>query len=142
MLHIASDHAGFKAKESLKRYLIKQGIDFVDAGPIKEKPKDDYPDYAHKVANLVSLSPTDRGILICGSGFGMAITANKTRGIRAAVLHTTKEARMARQHNDLNVACLAARLQTQKDQQKVIDTFLKTSFQGGRHTKRIKKIEK
>lgn len=142
MIHIASDHAGFAAKESLKKHLEKKGIAFKDHGPQKIKKTDDYPDYAHLVANMVSLQSDDTGILICGSGFGMSITANKTKGIRAASLHSTKEARLARQHNDLNIACLAARLQTQKEQHKIVDTFLKTKFEGGRHTKRIKKIEK
>lgn len=141
MIHIAADHAGFKAKEALKKYLDKKGIPFKDHGATKEKVRDDYPDYAHLVANMVSLKSDDKGILICGSGFGMAIAANKIQGIRAASLHNIKEARLARLHNDLNIACLAARLQTQKEQQRIIDVFLKTEFEGGRHTKRIKKIE-
>jgi ribose 5-phosphate isomerase B len=142
MLHISSDHAGFKAKEKLKKYLTSKEIIFIDHGPKTLKSKDDYPEYAHLLANIVSLVPTDKGILICGSGFGMAISANKTKNIRAATLHSTKEARLAREHNDLNIACLSSKLQTQKDHQKIIDTFLKTEFtKDTRHKRRIKKIE-
>ena len=142
MIHLGADHRGFKAKENLKKYFDKQGIKYTDHGASTLDPKDDYPDYAHKVAQAVAKDRKARGIIICGSGFGVAITANKTKNIRATVLYSPAQAYIARQHNDINVACLSTMFQKQKDHTKIIDTFLNTRFAGGRHLRRLKKIEK
>ena len=100
----------------------------------------DYPDYAKKVANRVSKRKSDIGILVCGSGTGMAISANKTKGIRAAVGYNIKSTQLSRQHNNANVLCLGSRLTKKKEIKKIIKIFLNTKFEGGRHKRRVKKI--
>ena len=100
----------------------------------------DYPDYAKKVSNRVSKRKSDIGILVCGSGTGMAISANKTKGIRAAVGYNVKSTQLSRQHNNANVLCLGSRLTKKKDIKKIIKIFLNTKFEGGRHKRRVKKI--
>ena len=100
----------------------------------------DYPDYAKKVSNRVSKRKSDIGILVCGSGTGMAISANKTKGIRAVVGYNLKSTQLSRQHNNANVLCLGSRLTKRKDIKKIIKIFLKTKFEGGRHKRRVKKI--
>ena len=136
---ISSDHAGYETKEFIKDLLIKSKISIVDLGPFLNKSVD-YPDYAKKVSNRVSKRKSDVGILVCGSGTGMAISANKTKGIRAAVGYNVKSTQLSRQHNNANVLCLGSRLTKRKDIKKIIKIFLNTKFEGGRHKRRIKKI--
>ena len=136
---IASDHAGYKLKESIKDHLIEKYISIFDMGPYENKSVD-YPDYAKKLAKRVKAKKSDIGILVCGSGTGMAISANKIKGIRAAVCYNTKSTRLSRQHNNANIIALGARLTKKSLSLKLVETFLKTSFEGGRHLKRIKKI--
>ena len=136
---IASDHAGFKLKELIKDYLINKNISIIDLGPINDKSVD-YPDYAKKVTNRVKSKKSEVGILVCGTGTGMAISANKTKKIRAAVCYNLKSTRLSRQHNNANILCLGSRLTKKKDIKKIVSVFLKTKFEGGRHKRRIKKI--
>ncbi|MBI4124749.1 MAG: ribose 5-phosphate isomerase B [Deltaproteobacteria bacterium] len=137
---VGSDHAGFSLKESLKKYLTAQGHEVKDVGCPSEE-RCDYPDYAKQVARAVSTKEAERGVLICGSGIGMCMSANKVKGIRAAVLRIEEDARLSRQHNDANVACLGGRLTQPQEAKKLLAVFLKTPFEGGRHIPRIKKIE-
>ena len=136
---ISSDHAGFEIKEFIKELLIKSKISTIDLGPLSNKSVD-YPDYAKKVSNRVSQRKSDVGILVCGSGTGLAISANKTKGIRAAVGYNIKSTQLSRQHNNANILCLGARLIKRKEIKKIVSIFLKTKFEGGRHKRRIKKI--
>ena len=136
---ISSDHAGYEIKEFIKEHLIKSKISIIDLGPFLKKSVD-YPDYAKKVSNRVSKRKSDIGILVCGSGTGMAISANKTKGIRAAVGYNIKSTQLSRQHNNANVLCLGSRLTKKKDIKKIIKIFLNTKFEGGRHKRRVKKI--
>ena len=136
---ISSDHAGYEIKEFIKDQLIKSKISTIDLGPFLKKSVD-YPDYAKKVSNRVSKKKSDVGILVCGSGTGMAISANKTKGIRAAVGYNIKSTQLSRQHNNANILCLGARLIKRKEIKKIVSIFLKTKFEGGRHERRIKKI--
>ena len=136
---ISSDHAGYIIKEYIKNYLIRKNIFVIDLGP-KNNNSVDYPDYAKKVAKRVKQKKSDVGILICGSGTGMAISANKIKGIRAAVCYNLKSTQLSRLHNNANVICLGSRLTKKKDIKKILISFLKTKFEGGRHKKRIKKI--
>ena len=136
---ISSDHAGYETKEFIKDLLIKSKISTVDLGPFLNKSVD-YPDYAKKVSNRVSKRKSEIGILVCGSGTGMAISANKTKGIRAAVGYNLKSTQLSRQHNNANVLCLGSRLTKRKDIKKIIKIFLNTKFEGGRHKRRVKKI--
>ena len=136
---ISSDHAGYETKEFIKDLLIKSKISTVDLGPFLNKSVD-YPDYAKKVSNRVSKRKSEIGILVCGSGTGMAISANKTKGIRAAVGYNIKSTQLSRQHNNANVLCLGSRLTKRKDIKKIIKIFLNTKFEGGRHKRRVKKI--
>ena len=136
---ISSDHAGYETKEFIKEHLIKYKISTIDLGPFLNKSVD-YPDYAKKVSNRVSKRKSEIGILVCGSGTGMAISANKTKGIRAAVGYNIKSTQLSRQHNNANVLCLGSRLTKRKEIKKIVSIFLKTKFEGGRHKRRIKKI--
>ena len=136
---IASDHAGFKLKESIKDFLINKNISIIDLGPINET-KVDYPDYAKKVSNRVKSKKSDVGILVCGSGTGMAISANKTKRIRAAVCYNSKSTRLSRQHNNANIIAIGSRLTKKNIAFKLVSIFLETKFDGGRHLKRVKKI--
>jgi ribose 5-phosphate isomerase B len=136
---IASDHAGLNLKEDIKNYLINKNISILDLGPY-EKKSVDYPDYAKKLSIRIKAKKSDIGILICGSGTGMAITANKIKTIRAAVCYNIKSTRLSRQHNNANIIALGARLTKKTLSLKLVEIFLKTKFEGGRHLKRIKKI--
>ena len=136
---IASDHAGFKLKEKIKDYLINKNIPIIDLGPFSELSVD-YPDYAKKVTNRLILKKSDAGILVCGSGTGMAITANKFKGIRAAQCYSKSSTILSRQHNNSNIICLGSRMLKYKDVFKYVTYFLNTKFEGGRHQKRISKI--
>ena len=136
---IASDHGGYTLKESIKDLLIKKNMSIIDLGPFDSKTVD-YPDFAKKLANRIKDKKSDVGILICGSGTGMAISANKIKSIRAAVCYDVKSTRLSRQHNNANILALGARLTKKNLSLKLVELFLKTRFDGGRHLKRIKKI--
>ena len=136
---IASDHAGYNLKEYIKDFLINKNVSIIDLGPINENSVD-YPDYAKKVSKRVKSKKSDAGILVCGSGTGMAISANKTKGIRAAVCYNLKSTRLSRQHNNANIISLGSRLTSKKIAFKLVSIFLKTKFEGGRHLRRVKKI--
>ena len=136
---IASDHAGFDMKEKIKDYLMVKNIPLIDLGPLCEDSVD-YPDYAKKVAKRLILLKSDVGILVCGSGTGMAITANKFKGIRAAQCYNKSSTLLSRQHNNSNIICLGSRMLKYKDAFKYVTYFLNTKFEGGRHQKRINKI--
>ncbi len=138
-IFISSDHAGFKLKEFIKNYLINKKIKFQDLGPNNDS-RVDYPDYAHKVARRVKLNKNNVGILVCGSGTGMNIAANKHKNIRAAQCFNQKSTKLSRLHNDANIITLGSRLITKKNALKFISIFLNTKFDGGRHLKRVKKI--
>ena len=138
-IFISSDHAGFKLKETIKVFLKLKKYNFVDLGP-KNNDKVDYPDYAHAVAKKVKKNKNYRGILICGSGMGMNISANKHRNIRAAQCYNAKSTKLSRLHNDSNIITLGSRLLSKKNALNCVSIFLKTKFEGGRHLKRIKKI--
>ena len=138
-IFIASDHAGYKLKESIKIFLDKKKIKYSDLGP-EDDVKVDYPDYAHKVAKKVKTSKNNVGILVCGSGIGMNITANRHKNIRAAQCFDLKSTKLSRLHNDANIITLGSRLLTENNSLKCVSTFLNTKFEAGRHTKRIKKI--
>ena len=136
---ISSDHAGYKLKEYIKTYFIKKEIPLIDLGPFEVKSVD-YPDYAKKIARRISTKKSDVGILVCGSGTGMAISANKTKGIRAAVCYNSKSTRLSREHNNANIMALGSRLIKKNEAMKLIKIFLNTKFEGGRHLRRVKKI--
>ena len=136
---IASDHAGFKLKETIKDFLIAKNISIFDLGPMNENSVD-YPDFAKKVSNRVKLNKSDVGILVCGSGTGMAITANKIKGIRAAVCYNKKSTILSRLHNDANIISIGSRLTKKNIALKLVSLFLNTKFEGGRHLRRVKKI--
>lgn len=137
---IGADHAGFELKEHVKSYLQSKGHEVIDVGcPSKERC--DYPDYGSKAAKAVAEGKADRGVLVCGSGIGMCIVANKVPGIRAAVLRSFDDARLSREHNDANVACLGGRISATHQAESLLETFLNTHFEAGRHTSRVKKIE-
>ena len=136
---IASDHAGFKLKEYIKDLLINRKVSIIDLGPHVHQSVD-YPDYAKKVANRIKSRKSIMGILICGSGTGMAISANKIKGVRAAVCYNSSSTRLSRLHNDANIIALGSRLTKKKDVAKLISIFLSTKFEGGRHLRRVKKI--
>ena len=136
---IASDHAGFDLKEVIKNHLINKNISIFDLGPFNDQSVD-YPDYAKKLANRIKHKKSDVGILVCGSGTGMAISANKIKTIRAAVCYNLKSTRLCRQHNNANILALGSRLIKKKLSLKLVEVFLKTKFEGGRHLKRINKI--
>jgi len=136
---IGADHAGFELKEKVTEYLKRSGFEYKDYGTYSSESAD-YPDFAHPVASAVENKESDLGILICGSGNGVAITANKHQGIRAAICWLEDLASLARQHNDANVLCLPARYISADLAMKIIDKFLNSSFEGGRHERRVKKI--
>tara|TARA_Y100000590_G_scaffold153838_1_gene176718 strand:+ start:2751 stop:3200 length:450 start_codon:yes stop_codon:yes gene_type:complete len=136
---LASDHAGFKLKEEIKKFLIKKRKKVLDLGT-KNTRSVDYPDYAHLLSKRMKKNKNQFGILVCGSGTGMSMTANKHKNIRAALCYNTKSTKLSRLHNDANVMTIGSRLIKKKVALKCVDTFLKTNFDGGRHTKRVKKI--
>ncbi len=138
-IFISSDHAGYKLKEEIKKHLKRKKLFFEDMGP-NNNQKVDYPDYAHKVARKVRLNKKNVGILVCGSGTGMNIVANKHKNIRAAQCFNLKSTKLSRLHNDANVITLGSRLITKKNALKFVSVFLNTKFDGGRHLKRVEKI--
>lgn len=137
---IGSDHAGFKLKEALKGFLISKSLKVLDEGTYSEDAVD-YPDFAKKVADDIKNKNADFGILICGTGIGMSIAANRIKGIRAALCLFPEMARLARSHNDANVLVLPGRLISSELAQWITEVFLSENFEGGRHEKRVKKIE-
>ena len=139
MVIIASDHAGFKLKEEIKKFLIKKRKKVLDLGTNNTNSVD-YPDFAHRLSNKMKRGSNQFGILICGSGIGMDMTANKHKNIRAALCYSMKSARLSRQHNNANVMTIGSRLTTKNVALKCVNTFLKTNFKGGRHLRRIQKI--
>ncbi len=136
---LASDHAGYTEKERLKALLADLGVDFDDLGTVSEESVD-YPDYARKVAEQVAEGRVEQGLLVCGSGTGMAITANKVPGVRAAVAWSEETARLARQHNDANVLAIGARTTPPGDIPKIVRAWFTAEFEGGRHAGRVEKI--
>jgi ribose 5-phosphate isomerase B len=142
---IGSDHAGFDVKELIKKSLmgvnpIVENIELKDLGPHSDD-RVDYPDYAHQVAEHVSSGTTELGVLICGSGNGVCITANKHKGVRAALAWDTELASLAREHNNANIICLPARFVSNEKALEIVKAFLSSKFEGGRHEDRVAKIE-
>ncbi len=140
-LYIAADHAGFFLKEALKRYISSVYPTFFihDLGTESEASVD-YPDYGYKAAQVVATDAASRGIVICGSGIGMTIAANRVAGVRAALCITADMARLAREHNNANILALGARLVDESTAKACVDLFLTTDFAGGRHEERVKKL--
>ena len=136
---LASDHAGFKLKEEIKKFLIKNKKKVLDLGT-KDANSVDYPDYAHLLSKKMKKDKNQFGILICGSGAGMSMAANKHKNIRAALCYDTKSTKLSRLHNNANVMTIGSRLIDKNVALKCVSTFLKTNFDGGRHSKRVKKI--
>lgn len=136
---LGADHAGYELKDQIKHHLQDQGIAVSDEGTSSPESVD-YPDYALAVAHDVSRQRADLGILVCGSGIGMAIAANKVHGIRAAKVDTEYEAQMSREHNDANVLTLGARILKPDEALRIVDKWLATQFAGGRHERRVEKI--
>ncbi|HWS17810.1 MAG TPA: ribose 5-phosphate isomerase B [Candidatus Elarobacter sp.] len=136
---LGADHAGYQLKDQIKLHLQQQGIDVRDEGTSSAESVD-YPDYARAVAHDVSERRADLGILVCGSGIGMAITANKVDGIRAANVSTEYEAQLSREHNNANVLALGARIINSDEAFRIVDKWLATPFAGGRHERRVEKI--
>ena len=136
---LASDHAGFKLKEEIKKFLIKKRKKVLDLGT-KNTSSVDYPDYAHLLSKKMKKSENQFGILICGSGIGMSMAANKHKNIRAALCYNTRSTKLSRQHNNANVMTIGARLIKKNIALKCVSTFLETDFNRGRHLRRIKKI--
>ena len=136
---LAADHAGFEEKEKVKKTLDELGIEYVDLGTTSADSVD-YPDYAKKVAEGVASGEYDQGVLVCGSGTGMAIAANKVKGVRAAVAWSPEIASLARQHNDANILSLPARFVTEKDAANIVKAFFAANFESGRHERRVDKI--
>ena len=137
---IGTDHAGYEIKPFVIEYLQKKGIEVEDLGTYSSESVD-YPDYAHKVAEAVLANPGTMGILICGSGIGMSLAANKHKGIRAALCHDYYTAAMARRHNDANILCFGARIVGLGEVESILEAWLTHEFEGGRHERRIKKID-
>jgi ribose 5-phosphate isomerase B len=136
---MGADHAGYHAKEVIKKYLLEQGYPVEDMGTWSDESVD-YPDYAKKVADKVACGEDELGVLVCGTGIGMSIAANKVEGIRAAVAHDAMTARMAREHNDANVLTLGGRVVSDAMAVEIAKDFLSVQFAGGRHQRRIDKI--
>lgn len=136
---LASDHRGYQLKDSLKKFLEERGIEFLDVGTFSAESVD-YPDFAMLAAEKVSHGDYDRGILICGSGIGMCVVANKFPGIRAAVCHDISAAEMSRRHNDSNMLSLGSDVINEELARKILHVWLETKFEGGRHLRRIRKI--
>lgn len=136
---IGADHAGFELKQKVRSMLEQQGHKVIDEGTVSNESVD-YPDFARKVAHDVSEGRAEFGVLVCGSGIGMAITANKVVGIRAANVCNMTEAELSREHNNANVIAIGARFMDEKKAEEIVNKFLHTSFAGGRHERRVEKI--
>lgn len=140
VIPIAADHAGFEMKQQLERHLKERGYEVKDLGT-DSPASTDYADYAHPLADMVSRGEVKRGVLLCGTGLGMAYAANRHPHVRAAVVWAPEIAELARKHNDANVLVLPSRFLSPEDAGKILDVFLSTEFDGGRHTRRVEKIE-
>jgi ribose 5-phosphate isomerase B len=140
MIVLASDHAGVDLKAEVARLLDRRGDAYRDLGPV-DSASVDYPDYAHELAREILSTRADRGVLICGTGIGMSVTANRHAGIRAALCHDAYTAEMARRHNNANVVCMGARVVGPGVAEQIVEVFLDTPFEGGRHQRRVDKIE-
>lgn len=139
VIAIASDHAGFPLKEALKESLLRDGREVLDLGT--DGPESvDYPDFAHALAAAVASGRAVRGVVVCGTGIGVSIAANRHRGVRAALCHDITSARLARQHNDANVLALGARMIGPEVAKDCLDAFLNTAYEGGRHDRRLAKL--
>ncbi len=136
---LGADHRGFALKEELKRWLAARGHEVIDFGPASAD-RVDYPDYAFRVAGAVARRQADRGILMCSTGIGMSIAANKVRGVRAALAGSVRLARLSREHNDANVLCLGAGFVSVVLARRIVGVWLRTGFAGGRHSRRLAKI--
>ena len=136
---LGADHAGFPLKEKIKQWLTEEGQQVDDKGTLSNDSVD-YPDFARKVGEEVAAKKVDRGILVCGSGIGMSIAANKVPGVRAANAHTVYEAQMSREHNDANVLALGGRLTGRELALEIVEMWLRAEFQGWRHDRRLGKI--
>jgi len=136
---LGADHAGFPLKEDLKAWLIAEGYDVVDFGT-QSADSVDYPDYAAAVGSAVTAGKADRGVLVCGTGIGMAMVANKVPGVRAAACSDAYTARMSREHNDANILGLGARITGREAAIEILETWLRAEFAGGRHARRVEKI--
>lgn len=144
-IFIASDHAGFLLKQFLIKELSKLDFSMVDLGCNSAEKSVDYPDFAEKLCQKISAKPTTKkefGILVCGSGIGISIAANRFKHVRAALCHNTKSAKLARAHNDANVICLGARLISEKNALAAVKAFFATEFEKGRHEGRVAKLSK
>ena len=137
---LASDHAGYSEKERLKPLFNELGLEVEDLGTVSEDSVD-YPDYARRVAERVAQGEAEQGVLVCGSGIGMAIAANKVAGVRAAVAWNEETARLARQHNDANVLAIGARTTPLEEIPKIVRAWFNAKFDGGRHAARVEKIK-
>ena len=137
---IGSDHAGYSVKQDLKKLLLSRGYDVEDFGCYSEESVD-YPEFGRRVGEAVASGLSDRGVVVCGSGIGISIAANKVKDIRAALCFTEEYAKMSRLHNDSNVLALGSRMSGCDDPDKILDVWLNTDFEGGRHQERIEKIE-
>jgi ribose 5-phosphate isomerase B len=140
MIAIASDHAGVELKAALLEVIRAGGRDVRDLGPAATTSVD-YPDFAHRVANAVATGEAAMGVLICGTGIGMSLTANRHPGVRAALCHDAFTAEMARRHNDANILCMGARVTGSGVAEQILRIFLDTTFEGGRHQRRVDRIE-
>jgi len=136
---LASDHAGFVLKQKICKFLISKGIKILDLGP-KNNSSVDYPDFAHLLSKKMRAKNNNIGVLVCGSGIGMSMAANRHKNIRAALCYNIKSAKLSRMHNNANVIAIGSRLTKKNLALKCVNVFLKTPFDGGRHLKRIKKI--
>jgi ribose 5-phosphate isomerase B len=136
---LGADHAGFPLKEDLKAWLISRGYDVVDLGT-QSAESVDYPDFAVEVGHAVTTGKADRGVLVCGTGIGMAIAANKVAGVRAAACSDAFTARMSREHNDANILALGARITSREAAIEILELWLSAEFAGGRHARRVDKI--
>lgn len=139
-ISIGSDHAGYELKEVLKDHLIDLGYEVIDEGP-DSSDSVDYPEYGHKVGKRVASGKADRGVTICGSGIGISLAANKVPGIRAALCSEPLSAELSRQHNDANIVSVGARLIGSDMAKRIVEVFMKTEFEGGRHQRRVDLIE-
>ncbi|ACF15052.1 sugar-phosphate isomerase, RpiB/LacA/LacB family [Chloroherpeton thalassium ATCC 35110] len=139
-LALGSDHAGVQKKAFVKDWLIRNGHEAVDLGPYSEESCD-YPDYARKVAQAVASGEVAQGVLLCGSGVGVSIVANKTKGVRAALAYQPEIASLARQHNNANVICFPARYMNESEIEQCLKNWFEADFEGGRHERRVSKIE-
>ena len=140
-MYVGADHAGFDLKQKLVAELEKLGYEAIDVGPKQLDPSDDYPDYAKPVAEAVSTGKAPLGVLTCGTGLGMAYAANRYPHVRAAVAWSPEVAELAKSHNDANVLVLPSRFVSEEQGMEILHTWLTTKFQGGRHQRRVEKIE-